>query len=48
MGRLPGAPGSCPNAVVEQDAGQMTGLFRGGAGGTEGLPGHCSPGPVDY
>jgi hypothetical protein len=39
MGGIQGAPGSCPGAVEQEEVGQMTGLFRGGAGGTRGKPG---------
>jgi len=37
MAGLPGVPGSCPGAVEEEYVGQMTGLFRGSAGGTQGV-----------
>jgi len=47
MGGLPGAPGSCPRAIKEEDVSQMTGLFRGGAGGTCTAAGDDGPCPVN-
>jgi len=47
MGGLPGAPGSCPGAVVVDDVSRMTGLFPGSAGGTHGAPGDHGASPVN-
>ena len=40
-------PGSCLYGVEEENVGQMTGLFEGGAGGTQGAPGDDGPCPVN-
>ena len=47
MRDLPGAPGSCPYGVEAAEVRQMTGLFRGSAGGTRGAPGDDGPCPVN-
>jgi len=46
MGGLPAAPGICPYGVEAEVVGKMTGMFPGGAGGTQGAPGDDSPCPV--
>jgi hypothetical protein len=46
MGGLPGAPGSCPYVVKEEEVGQMAGMFPGRAGGTRAVPGDDGPCPV--
>jgi hypothetical protein len=47
MGGLSGMPGSCPGTVEEDEVGRITGLFRGGTGGTQGAPGVDSPCPAN-
>jgi len=47
MGGLPGALGSCPFGVEEDDVGRLTGLFAAGAAGTQGAAGDDGPCPVN-
>jgi hypothetical protein len=41
MGGLPGAPGSCPYGVEEEQVGQMNGMCPGSAGDDGPYPVNC-------
>jgi len=47
MGGLPGAPGSCPYGVEEEEVGRMTAMFPGSAGGSWIVPGDDGPCPIE-
>jgi len=47
MGGLPGAPGSYPYGVEEEEVGRITGMFPASAGGTRGASGDDGPCPVN-